>query len=112
MGWATGAFVYLIVWWLVLFMVLPWGVRSIGTEDVSKGHAASAPEKPHIFAKMVATSMIAAILWLIIFAIIESDAISFRRSVEGRGPSPRLPTVAAACPAWPSTPGEAVRLPA
>ena len=25
MGWVTGLAVYVIIWWLVIFMVLPWG---------------------------------------------------------------------------------------
>ncbi len=29
MGWATGTAVYLVIWWLVIFMVLPWGAMSV-----------------------------------------------------------------------------------
>ncbi|MEX2009060.1 MAG: DUF1467 family protein, partial [Dongiaceae bacterium] len=27
MGWLGGVFVYVLIWWMVLFAVLPWGVR-------------------------------------------------------------------------------------
>ena len=27
MGWISGIFVYFLIWWVVLFAVLPWGVQ-------------------------------------------------------------------------------------
>ena len=41
MTWFTGILVYVIIWWLVLFMVLPWGVKV--PEEPEPGHASSAP---------------------------------------------------------------------
>ena len=41
MTWFTGLMVYVILWFLVLFMVLPFGVKVPG--EVEKGHAPSAP---------------------------------------------------------------------
>jgi len=79
MGWATGAAVYLIIWWLVIFMVLPWGARSlIDEDDVKKGHASSAPKKPRLLLKIAVTTVISGALWGILYAVIESGAISFR----------------------------------
>ena len=40
MGLISGTLVYVIIWWLVLFMVLPWGNRP--PDVVEDGHAASA----------------------------------------------------------------------
>ncbi len=34
MDWATALATYVIIWWLVMFMVLPWGVRRIEPEDL------------------------------------------------------------------------------
>ena len=34
MGWVSGVAVFALIWWLLLFMVLPWGVRPIETGDV------------------------------------------------------------------------------
>ncbi len=78
MGWVSGIAVYIVIWWLVIFMVLPWGVQPIEPGDVEKGHAASAPLRPRMLRKMAITTAISAVLWLIVYAIIQSDLISFR----------------------------------
>ena len=36
MNWFSGTLVYIVIWWLVLFMVLPFGVKR--TENVEAGH--------------------------------------------------------------------------
>jgi predicted secreted protein len=77
MGWISGLAVYFIIWWLVIFLVLPWGVRTVPMEDVARGHAPSAPRNPRIVLKAAVTTVVAAVLWLIVYAIIESGAISF-----------------------------------
>ncbi|MDZ3838517.1 MAG: DUF1467 family protein [Rhodospirillales bacterium] len=78
MGWVSGIAVYIVIWWLVIFMVLPWGVQPIERGDVEKGHAASAPLRPRMLRKMAITTLLSAVLWLIAYAIIQSNLISFR----------------------------------
>ena len=46
MTWVSGIAIYVIIWWTVIFAVLPFGVQPIAAEDVSKGHAAGAPGGP------------------------------------------------------------------
>ena len=77
MNWFTGILVYVIVWWVVLFMVLPFGVRA--AEDKGEGHMAGAPEKPLLAKKAIATSLIAAVVFAVIWWLIDSDTISFYR---------------------------------
>ena len=57
MTWLTGVMAYVIIWWLVLFTVLPWGVRV--PDDPEPGHATSAPEKPMMGRKALVTTAIA-----------------------------------------------------
>jgi len=78
MGWTTGIAVSVVIWWVVIFMVLPWGVQTIGEKDIAKGHASSAPKRPLLLRKMVATTVVAAILWTAFYLIAESGVISFR----------------------------------
>jgi predicted secreted protein len=78
MGWISGIATYVIIWWLVIFMVLPWGVQPIQNGDVEKGHAAGAPLRPHMLRKIALTTVIAAVLWLIAYFVVTSGAISFR----------------------------------
>ncbi|MDA0239548.1 MAG: DUF1467 family protein [Proteobacteria bacterium] len=73
MGPVTGFAVYFILWWLTLFMVLPFGVRAQG--DVSEGHEAGAPARPRIIIKMLITTVISFIFWLIFYMIDTYDLI-------------------------------------
>lgn len=76
MNWFTGIMVYVILWWLVFFTMLPIGARP--PEHVEAGHDAGAPEKPRIWMKALAASLIAAVLFAITYYVIEADLISFR----------------------------------
>ncbi len=72
----SGIVVFTVIWWLVLFTVLPWGVRR--TEDPKPGHAVEAPANPRILLKFAVTTAISAVLFAIAWWLIESDLISFR----------------------------------
>jgi predicted secreted protein len=76
MGWLSGILVYLVVWWLVIFMVLPWGVKP--PENPEPGHATSAPDRPMLWRKVAITSVITAVVWGIIYLAIENSWVSFR----------------------------------
>lgn len=78
MGWFTGAMVYVVIWWVVIFAVLPWGVRP--AEEGDLGHDAGAPANPRLWLKAGVTTLVAAVIWLIVYAVIRSDLISFRGS--------------------------------
>ena len=60
MGWFGGLVVFTVVWWLVFFVTLPFGVRRI--ENPEQGHDAGAPEKPRILIKAAITTAIAGAL--------------------------------------------------
>ncbi|MFO1059570.1 MAG: DUF1467 family protein [Dongiaceae bacterium] len=76
MGWLAGIFVYLILWFLSMFLVLPFGVKV--PEVPEAGHASSAPHRPHLLRKALAATLIAAILWVALDLIMLSGWISFR----------------------------------
>jgi predicted secreted protein len=63
--------VYFICWWLVLFAVLPFGVRTPEQEgDKVSGHADSAPVEPRILLKFLITTVISALLFAIVYVVI------------------------------------------
>jgi len=68
--------IYFLIWWLTLFAVLPWGVRI--PDKAEPGHADSAPVKPMLGRKVLATTAITAVLWLIVYLVVQSDWLSFR----------------------------------
>jgi predicted secreted protein len=78
MGWVTAIFVYILVWWLTLFAILPLWVTP--TEPGELGHAAGAPRRPYLGRKLLLTSAIAAVIWLGIFILTREPWISFRGS--------------------------------
>ena len=73
MGIVTGIIVFLLIWWTSLFAVLPFG------------HKRDETGKP-IFANMrkkfIWTTLVAFIIWAIVFALIESDMVSFREMAD------------------------------
>lgn len=72
----TGIVVYLTIWWVVLYAVLPWGVKL--EENPQTGHATSAPANPDLRRKFLVTSGISAIIWLVVWILIKNDVIDFR----------------------------------
>ena len=77
MNWFTAFVLYTIIWWTVLFVVLPFGTRPVAEADEATGWR-GAPEQPQIGRKMLATTLIAALLWAGAMAIILSDWFTFR----------------------------------
>jgi predicted secreted protein len=61
MNWIGSIFIYIVVWWVVLFAVLPWGVKR--NEHPEVGHDPGAPAVTHLKQKLVATSLITLVLW-------------------------------------------------
>ncbi len=76
MSWYTGVMVYVIVWWLVFFTALPFGARP--PEQAEPGHDVGAPEKPRLWMKALISSLIAGVLFAVIYYVIDADLISFR----------------------------------
>ncbi|NQV22529.1 MAG: DUF1467 family protein [Rhodospirillales bacterium] len=78
MGPISGIVVYLIIWWLVLFVVLPFGVRTQHEtgEGIEPGTPESAPAKSRILFKFSVTTGIATTLWAMAYAIIKYEIIS------------------------------------
>ena len=74
----TGLAVYFVLWWISLFMVLPWGNRP--DTEVQEGNAPSAPAKPRIVLKALVTTGLAAAFWVIIWLVVRSDLIPLRES--------------------------------
>ena len=80
MNWFTAVLVFVVIWWLIFFMVLPWGVRTAkeAGEDVEAGHADSAPVKPQLWLKAAVTTLIAAVILGLILASVNLGWIDYR----------------------------------
>ena len=72
----TGAAIYFIVWWITLFMVLPFGVQREPND--LQGNDPGAPTKHRILLKIGINTIVATILWVIIYLIDNYDIIQIR----------------------------------
>jgi predicted secreted protein len=75
MTWTSGVVLFVLIWWMVFFAVLPWGIRRAGSED--QGHDAGAPLKPRLWLKAGITTAIAAVLFGAAFWLVQSKYVSF-----------------------------------
>lgn len=63
--------VYFVLWWVVLFAVLPWGVRTQDEHgEVVPGSAPSAPMRPMLVRKLIATTVVASVVFAILYALV------------------------------------------
>ena len=77
MHWFTAFVLYVIIWWTVLFAVLPFGTRPLADADQATGWR-GAPERPMMVRKFIATTLVAAVLWGIAIWLNLSGIVSFR----------------------------------
>jgi predicted secreted protein len=80
MNWFTAALLFVVIWWLVFFMALPWGIRTakeVG-EEVGAGHADSAPVNPRLWLKAGVTTLITAAILGLVLASVEFEWIDYR----------------------------------
>jgi predicted secreted protein len=78
MTWVTAIVVYVLIWWVSLFAVLPLWVTPAAPGDL--GHAAGAPQHPRLLRKAALTTAVASVLWLVVYALVRSPWLSFRGS--------------------------------
>lgn len=70
---AFGLALYFMIWWMVLFAVLPFGVRTQGEAgNVTPGTPASAPEKPRLVRVFAINSVLAAVVFSGVWYVMES----------------------------------------
>lgn len=69
MYWLSQLAIYVLIWFVVLFAVLPWGVRQ--PTNPEPGHDRGAPINPHLKLKALATTVVALVIWGAYFYLTE-----------------------------------------
>lgn len=75
-----GIAIYVIVWWLAFFTMLPMGAQSPheAGEEVERGMERGAPKAPNLMKKAMFAAAIAALVWLAIAWAIIADVWNMR----------------------------------
>lgn len=72
----TGIIVYIVIWWLVFLMALPFGVKSQSEDgQVEEGTEPGAPMRPLIWKKMLVTTGVSVLAWGLVYIAIDSALI-------------------------------------
>lgn len=81
MSFVTLILVFVIVWWLVFFAALPFGVRAQHEDgnDLTDGTDPGAPTNPNLKKKALVTSLIAVLITVAYYFVATSGLIDFRR---------------------------------
>lgn len=79
MKFGSAVAIYFIIWWVCLFMVLPWGVKNAheAGETVEQGNEQGAPVKPMLWRKILATTILAAIIFAFVWGQVTYRWIGF-----------------------------------
>jgi predicted secreted protein len=66
----TGVAIFFLIWWIVLFAVLPWGVHSQQEdEEISPGTDPGAPAIPNLRRKLVWTTLVSVVVFAACYVI-------------------------------------------
>jgi predicted secreted protein len=82
--------IYLVIWWTVLFAVLPIGVRTQGEDGaVVPGTPESAPTRPRLVRVAVITTLVSALVFAALWAAVRYNALDLELLL-GRGSAPKM----------------------
>jgi predicted secreted protein len=86
----TGTYIaiYFLIWWITLFAVLPWGVRSQADGgEVTPGTDPGAPPIHRLWGKLLWTTLVATVVFGILFAVYAGGLIPYDFLERIAGPS-------------------------
>jgi predicted secreted protein len=72
--------IYVVIWWTVLFAVLPFGVRTQGEDGaVVPGTPESAPTRPRLLRIVLLTTVVSALVFGGLWVAVRYDVLSVER---------------------------------
>ena len=84
MGITGSIIVYVMIWWVIFFSVLPIGIRS--NKEVFKGKLGGidpgAPKNPKIGKKFLITTLITTIIFSVIYYLVSIDLLNLREFLQ------------------------------
>ena len=84
MGITGSIIVYVLIWWIIFFSVLPVGIQSNKEKFKEKieGVDPGAPINPKIGKKFLITTLITSIIFLVIYYLVEIDLLNLRNFLQ------------------------------
>ena len=81
--------IYVVIWWTVLFAVLPIGVRTQAEDGaIVPGTPESAPTRPRLLRVVLLTTLVSSLVFAALWAAVRYNAVGLEHWL-GRGGSPR-----------------------
>ena len=84
MGITGSIIIYVIIWWIIFFSVLPVGIQSnkVKFEEKIEGVDPGAPKNPKIAKKFLITTIITSIIFIVIYYLVESNLLNLREYLQ------------------------------
>ena len=84
MGVTGSIIVYVMIWWIIFFSVLPIGIQS--NKEIYKekicGNDPGAPKNPRIVQKFLLTTLITSIIFAVIYYLVRIDLLNLREFLQ------------------------------
>ena len=84
MGITGSIIVYVLIWWIIFFSVLPVGIQSNKEKFQEKieGIDPGAPNNPNIAKKFLFTTIITSIIFIVIYYLVEINLLNLREYLQ------------------------------
>ena len=84
MGITGSLIIYIIIWWIVFFSILPVGIQSNKEvfKDSIEGIDPGAPKNPKIGKKFFITTIITSLIFVAIYYLVINDFINLRKFLQ------------------------------
>ena len=77
MSFGSGLAIYFVIWWIGLFVILPWGIRSQHEDgEIVKGSDPGAPARPRLLRIAVLNTIFATLIFGIYYVVWTRGLIS------------------------------------
>ena len=84
MGITGSIIVYVLIWWIIFFSVLPIGIQSNkeAFKEQIEGIDPGAPKNPKIAKKFLITTIITSIIFIVIYYLVKIDLLNLREYLQ------------------------------
>ena len=84
MGITGSIIIYVLIWWIIFFSVLPLGIQSNKEKfkERIEGVDPGAPNNPKIGKKFLITTIIASIIYIVIYYLVKFNLINLREYLQ------------------------------